>query len=54
MEFEKAADIFQMAAMYEPKNGGDYDKNVMRHYYNAATAYVQISRAEDAIRMYYL
>ena len=41
-KFEEAAERFKMAATYEDEDDEDYHDNIMKHWYNAATAYVQV------------
>ena len=40
--FEDAAEQFKLAAKYEDEDDEDYEDNIMKHWYNAATAYVQV------------
>ncbi len=40
--FTEAAKRFQAAAEYEDEEDQDYEDNIMKHWYNAATAYVQV------------
>jgi hypothetical protein len=47
--FIEAAERFKTAAMYENKKSDDYEDDIMKHWYNAATAYVQVSR-KNSIR----
>ncbi|EKX54595.1 hypothetical protein GUITHDRAFT_132290 [Guillardia theta CCMP2712] len=52
--FTEAADEFLLAAELFEKGGKSQDKeeDIMRNYYNAATSFVQVGRAEEAIAAY--
>ena len=44
-KFVDAAERFKTAALHENEKSEDYDDDIMKHWYNAATAYVQVANS---------
>ena len=56
-KFVEAADYFQQAAKWyaadgESESGKETEEKLTKLYYNAATAYVQVGKGEEALAMY--
>ena len=56
-KFEEAAGYFKKAAIWhagdeQVENKAETDEKLSKLYYNAATAYVQVGKGEEALAMY--